>query len=201
MRRQLGAVLVYGIAVGAILFLPISHLAKHVLISGDRFNAFEAMEVLVEDLKSDELLFVQPDNLATPLISMIAEQYASGGVGGQVATLFEIEYASMAREMHIARNWICRVAARPDKSFIWGNYNHFIEDLDPNDEFVVIKYRSYYREFQVLLRRERAVYAFSKAKYIRGRVVQISALPLPTLKSGLSLGILYKAPETPAICH
>jgi hypothetical protein len=200
MGRQLGAVLIYGIAISAILFLPASHLAKHVLIAGDRFSAFEAREALLEDLKSSEFLFVQPDNLATPLISLIAEQYASGGKRARVTTLFEIDYASRSSEMHFAREWICQVAAHPDKSFIWGNYNHLIEDHNHNDELVVVKYRSYYREFEVLLRRERVVYAFSKAKYIRGKVVKITASPLPTLGSDSGLRILYNAPEVPAVC-
>lgn len=161
----------------AVLFNPITHISKRVLLEVPRYSGTTANSRVRQNLRAGDAVFSTNDRFLVPFIDLAEKTYRQEATV-EAFWILPFVIGNKDLEQRTVGKLVCYVEQRAGKNIIWGLAKRNITNFASNKDRLSIRISTRYRILTVDFNVSENYYEFHDGLYVRGVIERIGAVAM-----------------------
>jgi hypothetical protein len=157
----------------AVLFNPIVHVSKRMILSAPRYHGLTANALVRPALSKGDALFFTTDQFLPPFVDLVKDTYKGEA---DIAAYWVLPYmhGRPDLERHAVSALTCFLARRHGERIVWGLRKDFVTFDKGSPRRATIRLVTRFRSFRIEFEVEDILYEFHDGYFVAGRVLALT---------------------------
>ncbi len=177
-------------------FSPASHILKHQLSDGPRYDGWKARASVLGKLNAGDRLYFSSDRFMPPFLDLVVDMYRGHA---EIKSYWIFPYLVIGRdlEMRTVNDFVCHAWRHEESSIVWGVSKEYLTNFDKESREFDFNL-GFWRKFKVKFRYSDILYEVYDGMFVRGQIERIVG---PEDDGADGLETLYQRGAVPTNCR